>query len=199
MSLDNTDSFINSVCKLGDLEIPESIEKDRGRLLDAMVDAHSYNYHQKVAIFGDPDFVSGMARFTSEMGMIPTVLCTGSRSQRFIGDINVITDEKGFQPVILAGGDLYDMHREIKIAGADVLIGNSYGAHIADEEGIPLFRTGFPIFDRLGAQRITTLGYNGGIEFVDRLTNTLLDFPTMNQGMRWLGKNQKKQSKMSYL
>ncbi|MBZ2165270.1 nitrogenase component 1 [Methanobacterium spitsbergense] len=176
LGIDNTDSFINSVCKLGDLEIPESIEKDRGRLLDAMVDAHSYNYHRKVAIFGDPDFVSGMARFTSEMGMIPTVLCTGSRSQRFIGDINVIANEKGFKPVILAGGDLYDMHREIKIAGADVLIGNSYGTHIAHEEGIPLFRTGFPIFDRLGAQRIATLGYNGGIEFVDRLTNTLLDF-----------------------
>ena len=187
LGIDNTDSFINSVCKLGDLEIPESIEKDRGRLLDAMVDAHSYNYHRKVAIFGDPDFVSGMARFTSEMGMIPTVLCTGSRSQRFIRDINVIADEKGFQPVILAGGDLYDMHREIKIAGADVLIGNSYGAHIADEEGIPLFRTGFPIFDRLGAQRIATLGYNGGIEFVDRLTNTLLDFYYDESGYEVVG------------
>ena len=187
LGIDNTDSFINSVCKLGDLEIPESIEKDRGRLLDAMVDAHSYNYHRKVAIFGDPDFVSGMARFTSEMGMIPTVLCTGSRSQRFIGDINVIADEKGFKPVILAGGDLYDMHREIKVAGADVLIGNSYGAHIADEEGIPLFRTGFPIFDRLGAQRIATLGYNGGIEFVDRLTNTLLDFYYDESGYEVVG------------
>ncbi len=187
LGIENTDSFINSVCKLGDLEIPESIEKDRGRLLDAMVDAHSYNYHRKVAIFGDPDFVSGMARFTSEMGMIPTVLCTGTRSQRFIGDINVIADEKGFQPVILAGGDLYDMHREIKIVGADVLIGNSYGAHIAEEEGIPLFRTGFPIFDRLGAQRIATLGYNGGIEFVDRLTNTLLDFYYDESGYEVVG------------
>jgi nitrogenase molybdenum-iron protein beta chain len=176
VGLENTDSFVKSVCELGDLEIPESIEKDRGRLMDAMVDAHSYNYHRKVAIFGDPDFVSSMARFTCEMGMIPSVVCTGTESKRFIEDINVISKEKGVSPVILAGGDLYDMHQKIKETGADILIGNSYGASMAKEENIPLFRVGFPIFDRLGAQRISVLGYNGGIDFVDRITNTLLDF-----------------------
>ena len=129
-----------------------------------------------MAIFGDPDFVSGMTRFTSEMGMIPTVVCTGAKSNRFTEDIELIARQKGIDPVILAGNDLYDMHREIKESGADILIGNSYGASIAEEEKIPLFRTGFPIFDRMGAQRISTLGYNGGTEFVDRLTNTLLDF-----------------------
>jgi nitrogenase molybdenum-iron protein beta chain len=68
------------------------------------------------------------------------------------------------------------MHQAIKEAGADILIGNSYGASMAKEENIPLFRVGFPIFDRLGAQRILVLGYRGGIDFVDRMTNTLLDF-----------------------
>ena len=176
IGLENTDSFVKSVSELGGLEIPESIEKDRGRLIDAMVDAHSYNYHRKVAIFGDPDFVSGLTRFTCEMGMIPTVVCTGTKSKRFIEDINNISEEKGVSPTILAGGDLYDMHREIKEAGADILIGNAYGASIAQEENIPLFRVGFPVFDRLGAQRISVLGYNGGIDFVDKLTNTILDF-----------------------
>ena len=47
---------------------------------------------------------------------------------------------------------------------------------MAKEEDIPLFRAGFPVFDRLGAQRIFTLGYNGGINFVDKLTNTMLDY-----------------------
>jgi nitrogenase molybdenum-iron protein beta chain len=176
IGLENTDSFVKSVYKLGDLEIPDSIEKDRGRLMDAMVDAHSYNYHRKVAIFGDPDFVSGLTRFTCEMGMTPTVVCTGTESKRFIKDINDISGEKGVSPTILAGGDLYDMHMEIKEAGTDILIGNAYGASMAKEENIPLFRVGFPVFDRLGAQRIPVLGYNGGIDFVDRLTNTILDF-----------------------
>jgi nitrogenase molybdenum-iron protein beta chain len=176
LGIENTDKFIESVCELGELEVPESIKQDRGRLIDAMVDAHSYNYHRKVAIFGDPDFVSGMTRFTCEMGMIPSVLCTGTKSKRFIEDIQFISEEKKVSPVILAGGDLYDMHREIKEFGADILIGNSYGASMAEEENIPLFRAGFPIFDRLGAQRIFTLGYKGGINFVDQLTNTLLDY-----------------------
>ncbi len=176
LGIENTDTFINSICELGDVEIPKSIKKDRGRLIDAMVDAHSYNYHRKVAIFGDPDFVSGMARFTCEMGMIPSVVCTGTESKRFVEDINIISKEKGVFPVILGGGDLYDMHQEIKEVGADILIGNSYGASMAKEEDIPLFRAGFPIFDRLGAQRIFTLGYKGGINFVDKITNTLLDY-----------------------
>ena len=176
LGIENTDKFIGSVCELGELEVPESIKKDRGRLIDAMVDAHSYNYHRKVAIFGDPDFVSGMTRFTCEMGMTPSVLCTGTDSKRFTEDIQNISEEKKVSPVILAGGDLYDMHREIKEIGADILIGNSYGASMAKEEDIPLFRAGFPIFDRLGAQRIFTLGYRGGINFVDQLTNTLLDY-----------------------
>ncbi len=176
VGLENTDQFVRSVCELGDLEIPKSMERDRGRLLDAMVDAHSYNYHRKVAIFGDPDFVSGMTRFTAEMGMIPSVLCTGTQSKRFTDEVNIIAKEKGFNPVILAGGDLYDMHQAIKEAHTDILIGNSYGASMAKEENIPLLRVGFPIFDRLGAQRISVLGYKGGIEFVDRITNNLLDF-----------------------
>jgi len=176
LGIENTDKFIGSVCKLGELEVPETIKRDRGRLIDAMVDAHSYNYHRKVAIFGDPDFVSGMTRFTCEMGMIPSVVCTGTKSKRFIEDIQVISDEKKVSSVILAGGDLYDMHREIKEVGAYILVGNSYGASMAKEEDIPLFRVGFPIFDRLGAQRIFTLGYKGGINFVDQLTNTMLDY-----------------------
>lgn len=176
LGFENTDQFVTSVCELGDLEIPESVEKDRGRLLDAMVDAHSYNFHRKVAIFGDPDFVSGMTRFTSELGMIPSVVCTGTESERFTEDVKLISKEKGINPVILAGGDLFDMHQAIKKAGADILIGNAYGASTAKEENIPLLRVGFPIFDRLGAQRISVLGYKGSIEFVDKITNTLLDF-----------------------
>ncbi|MBI4813606.1 MAG: nitrogenase iron-molybdenum cofactor biosynthesis protein NifN [Methanobacterium sp.] len=191
--LENTDEFVKSLHQLGDFEIPESLEKDRGRLLDAMVDAHSYNYHRKVAVFGDPDFVSGMTRFTAEMGMIPSVVCTGTKSQRFTNDVNSIAKEKGFSPIILAGGDLYDMHMAIKEAGADILIGNSYGASMAKEENIPLFRAGFPIFDRLGAQRISVLGYKGGIEFVDRLTNTILDFYYDEAGYEIEDENEEKE------
>jgi len=175
VGVQNTDTFINSLCDLTGLEVPETIENDRGRLLDAIVDAHAYNYQRRFAIYGDPDIVSGITRFLSEIGMIPTVLCTGIYSNRFKEDIKEISDKTGNSPVVMAGGDLFDFHMELKKTGADILIGNSYGSRIAKEEKIPLFRLGFPVFDRLGAQRISIMGYRAGIYLVDSLTNIILD------------------------
>ena len=54
------------------------------------------------------------------------------------------------------------------------MIGNSYGARIALDENIPLFRVGFPIFDRVGAQRIRIIGYKGSLNLLDQLTNTII-------------------------
>lgn len=175
VGIKNTDRFIYSISELTGNEIPENIENDRGRLIDAIIDANSYNYNRKFAIFGDPDFVSGLTRFLSELGMIPSVLCSGTYSKRFKEDINEISNEKGNSPVILCGGDLYDLHEEIKKTSTDILIGNSYGLKIANEENIPLFRLGFPIFDRLGAQRTSIIGYKGGLRIVDSITNIILE------------------------
>ncbi len=175
VGIQNTDSFLNSIYDLTGLEFPENVENDRGRLLDAIIDANAYNYKRRFAVFGDPDLVSGITRFLSEMGMIPTVVCTGINSKRFKYEIKEISDETGHSPVVLAGGDLFDLHQELKITGTDILIGNSYGSRIAIEEEIPLFRLGFPIFDRMGAQRISVLGYKGGVRLVDSITNIVLD------------------------
>ena len=171
-----TDQFVTSLCSLAEVEVPKNLEKERGRLIDAMIDSESYNYQRRVAIFGEPDFVSGMTQITSEMGMHPTVVSTGVNSPRFVEEIKNITASRGIKTRILSGFDLEDLHAEIRKYGADVLIGNAYGARIASEENIPLYRAGFPIFDRLGAQRICCVGYEGGLQTVDRLTNMILDF-----------------------
>jgi nitrogenase molybdenum-iron protein alpha/beta subunit len=34
---------------------------------------------------------------------------------------------------------------------------------------------GFPIYDRLGAQRVPIVGYNAGIHLVDTLANMILE------------------------
>jgi len=39
-----------------------------------------------------------------------SVVCICTSSKKFIEDINIISKEKEVSPVILAGGDLYDMH-----------------------------------------------------------------------------------------
>ncbi|KZX15556.1 nitrogenase molybdenum-iron protein beta chain [Methanobrevibacter cuticularis] len=175
VGIKNTDEFVNNICNVMGIDVPDSVERDRGRLKDVLVDAHAYNYRKKVAIYGDPDVVIAMARMVSEMGMLPEVLCVGVESPRFKEDVNELVNDINYQPVVLENKDLYDLEQVLSVNKVDLLIGNAYGASIAKKENIPLFRIGFPIFDRIGSQRISFLGYNGGIKFVDAITNMILD------------------------
>lgn len=67
--------------------------------MDAIVDAHSCNYHgRELAIFRNPGLPyhivkrpSHLTLFTSEMGMIPTVSVHWSQEQRFTEDIETIS------------------------------------------------------------------------------------------------------------
>jgi nitrogenase molybdenum-iron protein NifN len=56
----------------------------------------------------------------------------------------------------------------------NLLLGHSKGNFITEKDGIPLVRVGFPIHDRVGAQRKVYVGYKGSINFLDRITNKLL-------------------------
>ncbi|KAF5061388.1 Nitrogenase molybdenum-iron protein beta chain [anaerobic digester metagenome] len=175
VGLKNTDRFIETLSSLKYVEtIPSILERDRGRLLDGMVDSQTYTHGRKVAIYGDPDLVSGLVSFVVEMGMEPSIIATGTKSNQFQEDISKITSKTSHDPVVVNGGDLYDLHQQVKKTGADLLMGNSYGGRIAVAENIPLFRVGFPIFDRVGAQRICILGYKGGLSLLDQLTNTII-------------------------
>jgi nitrogenase molybdenum-iron protein beta chain len=180
----NTDRFIKNITNIMGIAIPEKIKRDRNRLKDVLVDAHAYNYRRKVAIFGDNDMVIAIARFTYEMGMIPEILCVSTESPRFREDLDELVNDLGYTPIVLENKDLYDIEKVLENTPVDLLIGNSYGASIAAKFNIPLFRVGFPIFDRVGAQRIKFLGYNGGIDFVDKITNMMLDFYYDEEGYK---------------
>ncbi len=176
VGIKNTDKFVKNICEAMNIEVPKKVERDRGRLCDVLVDAHSYNYRKKVAIFGDPDMVIGIANFVSEMGMLPEVLCIGMKSERFLDDVKKLSKEINYDPIILEDSDLFDLENVLDDHKVDILFGNAYGASIADKNNIPLYRVGFPIFDRIGAQRISLLGYTGGIKFVDEVTNMIIDY-----------------------
>jgi nitrogenase molybdenum-iron protein NifN len=57
----------------------------------------------------------------------------------------------------------------------DFVIGNSKGAKLARELGVPLIRVGFPIHDRIGGQRILHFGYRGAQQLFDLVVNVLLE------------------------
>ncbi len=174
ISVANTDRFVQNISRLSGMPIPHEIEIERGRLIDSMVDVHHYMFGKKVAIFGDPDIVSGIARFCAEAGMVPTVAMTATRHKDFASDIKAVNSEYKIDTQILEGTDLYEFHEVVKTHGAELIVGNSKGKDIADDENIPLVRVGFPVYDRVGVYRYPIIGYNGSIYLLDQMTNAIL-------------------------
>jgi nitrogenase molybdenum-iron protein beta chain len=170
----NTDRFVQNICRLSGVQIPREIELERGRLIDSMVDVHHYMFSRKVAIFGDPDIVSAIVRFCAEAGMNPTVAMTATRHKDFAPDIKAVNSEYKTDTQILEGTDLYEFHKVVKTHGAELIVGNSKGKDIADDDNIPLVRVGFPVYDRVGVYRYPIMGYNGSIYLLDQMTNAIL-------------------------
>ncbi|MDY9927407.1 nitrogenase component 1 [Methanosarcina sp.] len=173
----NTDSFFTELIGIIGCPIPEKYQKERGRLLDAMVDMHKYLYGVKAAVYGDPDTVFSLTTFMLELGMNPVLVATGSKSRDFGKRIKQIFEEirPEIQPVVLDGIDFDNLNDAVRECSPEILIGNSNGRYIAKARDIPLVRVGLPIHDRVGAQRILIVGYRGALELLDRITNTILE------------------------
>jgi nitrogenase molybdenum-iron protein NifN len=173
----NTNLFFTELARIFGCPIPEKYQKERGRLLDAMVDVHKYLYGVKAAIYGDPDFVFSLTTFMLELGMNPVLVATGSKSRDFEKRIKQIFEEINpeLEPVVLDGIDFDILNDAVSECRPEILIGNSNGRYIARSHDIPLVRVGLPIHDRVGAQRILTVGYRGALDLLDRITNTILE------------------------
>ena len=60
-------------------------------------------------------------------------------------------------------------------AGSDLIATNSNGKRPAKKLGIPIYRLGFPILDRLGNGHRSVVGYRGTMELLFELGNIWLD------------------------
>lgn len=172
--LEGTDKFLGALLDLFHSDISRSIRRERGRLIDAMIDSHQYTSGRRVAIFADPSYAVAVTSLVLEMGMQPYVF-TGSRSRYFHEKISQLQRKWGFQFPAESGVDIFGLKENLAGGEIDVLIGNSHCARVARELGVPLLRMGFPVYDRVGSQRIKIAGYSGGISFVDSLTNLILE------------------------
>lgn len=177
IGLSKTDTFFTELVNILGCPIPEKYQKERGRLLDAMVDVHKYLYGIKAVVYGDPDMVFSLTTFMLELGMHPVLVVTGSKSRDFEARIEQIFKElrPDLKSVVLDGIDFDSLNDAVSNCNPDILIGNSNGRYIAKILDIPLVRVGLPIHDRVGAQRILTVGYRGALELLDRITNAILE------------------------
>lgn len=172
IGVSKTDQFVEVITDITEKEAPYEIEKERGKLIDAMVDVHQITYGKKAAIFADPDIALGIAEFASELGMEVVVLASSTSSNAFMNAAKEISDGE-----ILNGKDLYDLHKAVKETDADILFGNTMCKKSipADEDDVAFVRCGFPVYDRVGYYRYGIMGYHGGIYLLDLITNAILD------------------------
>lgn len=177
LGLADTDTFIMALASLNGGEVDAYLEEERGRLLDLMLDANPYFYGKKVAVYGDPDTVLGLARFCLELGMTPSYVLTGTPGEAFIRLATAMFKEYGkeSQCQAFAAKDLFDLHQFIKNEPVDLLLGNSHGKQIAKAENIPLVRAGFPVLDRYGHGSQTIVGYRGAFNLATKIADALMD------------------------
>ena len=170
-----TDQFIDILKKYAGVEVPEELTKERGRLIDALVDGHKYVFGKKAIVYGEEDFVVGLVAFLEEIG-IDTVICaTGGESRRLKPEIDAVKTDPEKEILCLEGADFEDI---AEIAGEykpDIVIGHSKGYHVSRPLKIPLVRVGFPIHDRVGGQRLQHLFYTGAQDLFDRITNAIIE------------------------
>ncbi len=194
MGLEWTDQFLMRVSELTGHPIPESLEKERGRLVDMMTDSHTWLHGKRFALWGDPDFVLGMTKFLMELGAEPRHLLCHNANKRWKKHITKVLESSpyGQGAEVHIGKDLWHMRSLVFTDKPDFMIGNSYGKFIqrdtitkGKEFHVPLVRIGFPIFDRHHLHRETTLGYEGAIYILKTLVNEILarlDEETMGMG-----------------
>lgn len=184
MGLAGTDAFLMKVSEITGKPIPASLEKERGRLVDMMTDSHTWLHGKKFALYGDPDFVMGMTRFLLELGAEPTDVLCNNANKRWAKALQKMLDASpyGKETKVHISKDLWHFRSLMFTNKPDFMIGNSYGKfiqrdtlHKGKEFEVPLIRLGFPIFDRHHLHRQTTLGYEGAMQILTTLVNSVLE------------------------
>ena len=97
-----------------------------------MTDSHAWLHGKKFALYGDPDFVLGMAKFLLELGAEPTHIVWPQRQQELgQGDGEAARLARSAPTArSMPGNDLWHMRSLCFTDKPDFLIGNTYGKYI---------------------------------------------------------------------
>ncbi|MEW6447151.1 MAG: nitrogenase component 1 [Bacillota bacterium] len=167
-----TDRFVDQIKGLTGAGIPPAYERERENLLDAMGKSKRYTAGKRFVITGDPDLISPLTHFACELGMEPVAVMSNTPSDLFVHEIETIAKKYAKAPVIISGSKLSEIERIIYQGGTDMILGPSYLTGIAKSAGVPLFRIGFPVYDRCSCDRWPILGYRGGLRLLDLIVKT---------------------------
>ncbi|HAM50200.1 MAG TPA: nitrogenase molybdenum-iron protein subunit beta [Nitrospiraceae bacterium] len=177
IGMKNTDKFFEQLSRITAKSLPQEIEDERGRAVDAMIDSHAYVHGKRFALVGDPDQLLGLISFLLEMGAMPVhIICTNG-DKKFEEEAVTLLSESlfGAESKVYINKDMWHLRSLMFTDPVDYLIGNSYAKFLWRDTGTPLIRAGFPLFDRHHLHRYPIIGYQGVINLVNSVVNTILD------------------------
>lgn len=175
VGIEETDRLFEVLVALSKQPVPSRFAAERGRLVDAYIDAHKYCFNLKVAVFGEEDLVVALTAFLAETGVRPVLCASGARSGRLAESLARVAPPVAKELTVMAGTDFMQIEAEAVRLEVELLVGTGKGQMLARKQDLPLLRTGFPIHDRFGGQRILHIGYRGTQELFDRLVNAVLE------------------------
>jgi len=187
----NTDELLRHISELTGQPIPQSLVKERGLAVDALMDlAHMFFADKKVAIYGHPDLVFGLAEFCLEVELKPVLLLLGDDNNKPKKDprIRQLKEKANVDIEVLLNADLWELERRIRDRRVDIdlIMGHSKGRYVAIDANIPMVRVGFPTFDRAGLYRKPLVGYRGAMELGEMIANTLFAHMEYTKNREWL-------------
>ncbi|SPF32850.1 (FeFe) nitrogenase, dinitrogenase (component 1), beta subunit [Candidatus Desulfosporosinus infrequens] len=187
----NTDTFLQNLKKMTGKPIPESLVRERGIAIDALTDlAHMFFADKRVAIYGHPDLVIGLAEFCLDLEMKPVLLLLGDDNTTYTDDprIKAFQEKVEFDMEIICNSDLWELEDRIKNQGLelDLILGHSKGRFISIDYNIPMVRVGFPTYDRAGLYRHPVVGYAGAIWLAEEMANTLFTDMEYKKNKEWI-------------
>lgn len=172
-----TDKLLMEVSRITGQPIPESLTKERGRLVDAIADSSAHIHGKKFAVYGDPDLTLGLAGFLMELGAEPVHILSTNGGHLWEEKVNELLASSPFGKNCHAypGKDLWHMRSLLFTEPVDFLIGNTYGKYLERDTGTPLIRIGFPIFDRHHHHRYPVWGYQGAMNVLVWILDKIFD------------------------
>src|SRR5208283_1429394 len=97
--------------------IPPSLVRERGLAIDALTDlTHLFFADKKVAIYGNPDLVIGLAEFCLDLEMKALLLLLGDENPQYKNDprIRDFQEKVDFDMQIITNADLWELEKRIK-------------------------------------------------------------------------------------
>jgi len=156
------DALISFLSEISGRPVPRKYKRQRGQLVDAMLDGHFHIGGRKIAIGAEPDLLFAISSFLHEMGAQISAAITTTHSP-------LLAQTPAAEVLI---GDLEDLEQRAK--DADLLITHSHGRQAAARLNVPLFRMGIPMFDTLGAGHLLSVGYRGTRDLIFAIGNILM-------------------------